>query len=114
MATVLTLTPEIIFKLSADPAIYKEAPFLAPMEKSALGVHAKLRGRCGGCNRKAVIQVAYNIANAFVRLIVDEQPKPGNKLPQLKAAINRVLNARIDEITAIYTDPKGQKKEIRF
>lgn len=113
--TVLDITPEVILKITAHPALYTEAPFLNPMRDSALGVHRKMAGRCAGCGRKAYLEAGKAMMRAFINLTLAESAKQPNGLPRMKEAMKKLLNSPFDEVRMAYTLPGSDKTaELRF
>lgn len=113
--TVLTIDVNVILKITAHSSLYAEAPFLAPMRDSALGVHKKMAGRCTGCHRKAFLEAGKAMLRAFTSLTVAEFAKSPNGLSRMKAAIGKLLNSHFDEIRLSYVPAGGnQTAELKF
>jgi hypothetical protein len=90
--TLLDLTPDLIFRITGDPAIYTQAPFLLPIQKPALSLNARFRGACTNCAKAAKHRAAIQLANAFSALVVAESDKTPNALPALRGAIHAILH----------------------
>jgi hypothetical protein len=89
--TILELNPDLVFRVTGDPAVYAQAPFLLPMQKPALNLAARFRGACTSCAKNAKRQAAMQMANAFSSLVLAESAKSPNALPELHKAVHAIL-----------------------
>jgi hypothetical protein len=89
--TILDLNPDLAFRVTGDPAVYVQAPFLLPMQKPALSLAAKFHKVCTKCAKAAKYKAAVQMANAFSALVLTESTKSPNALPALRAAIHAIL-----------------------
>ena len=110
---VLELTVSVITRISGDPALYQNAPFLSAMESAALNLHHKYRGICTNCMKAAKEKAFSAIANAMISLLVSEKAKPANGLQAFKAVVGRIMHMQLHEISARY-QLNGQTVELRF
>ena len=105
----INLDAEMIGRLTEDPALYVEVPFLLPMKTTALSVHKKLPRNCTSCQKVARRRALKSLANAFSRLTLDESKRSPNGLPRLRSyTLRRFALAPSTPITLQYTDVKGQ------
>ena len=113
--TVVILTPEIVFRLTPHALLYQEAPFLNPMQASALSVHKALsRKHCSSCAARSAQRMARQMGGAFTRLVLNEYNAGGAGLPKLKAVMEKLLNLKIAEVQLAYQDSNNQGATIRF
>ena len=110
---VLELTVPVITRISGDPALYQNAPFLSAMESATLNLHRKYRSVCTNCMKAAREKAFAAVANAMISLLVAEKAKPDNGLQGFKAAVGRIMRMPLHEISARY-QLNGQTVELRF
>lgn len=116
MSDIIHLTPKIVWRITADPAIYTQAPFLKPIKNAALALHTRLKSGagCSGCVQNAVDQVSVQLANAFSKLTVDESRKKPNALGSLKEVMGKILNLKLKEVRIQYKTTTGGDAELVF
>ena len=112
--TVIVLTHEIVFKITAHSRLFDAAPFLEPMRKASVSIHKKLPKKCTSCSKRAIRRASAQLAGAFTSLAVQESRLEPNRLPALKKVMNSILKLDIGEVELHYTDAKGQNAELRF
>ena len=110
----MTLSAELAFRLSRDPALYAAAPFLKPMETPTLELHTKLKAKCSSCNKRPILMAQQQIGHAMASLILDESKRPNNQLIAFKQAAAKLLNTTIDEMTVGIKAVTGESIDIRF
>lgn len=111
----LKLTNEVIQRVTAEPTLYEELPFLLPVKESAIRIALQLqRAGCTSCHKRAMRPVMAALAGAFTRLVVDEAKKPENKLPQLRERINKIIGGSHEAVVISYQDPDKREAELSF
>lgn len=85
----INLDPSMVSRLTEDPALYVEVPYLVPMKDTALMIHKKLPRGCSGCHKGARAKAWASLTNAFGRLTIDEAKKTPNGLHRLRNYIQR-------------------------
>ena len=108
------LTPELAKRLAIDPALYNQAPFLQPMQQSALRLAQRYSQGCSGCQKAARARAFTAITNAMVSLLLQEQSKASTGLASFKQAVGSILKRPVDAVLLRYADASGQRKELRF
>ena len=109
------LTDTVIQKVTAEPTLYDEFPFLAPIKDSALKIALQIqRAGCSGCAKRALRPVTIALAGAFTRLVVDEAQKPGNQLPSLRARINQIIGGSHEGLMISYQDKDQREAQLSF
>jgi hypothetical protein len=111
--TVLELDPALILRITGDPALYVQVPFLGPMQKPALSLAARFRNACTGCARAARGRAAVQLSGAFTSLVLAESAQTPNKIIELKATINKLLGTAHTDILIRYSK-NGKAAEFRF
>ena len=110
----MELTHDHIFRLTADPALYAEVPFLAPLKTPALQLHEQVKKYCRHCN-KAPLRMAKNyLAGELAKLLLAEAKKQPNQLPQFKKTVAAILRLEIGELLVMIRPPQGEHVDIRF
>jgi len=87
--TSVNLDANMVSRLTEDPALYVEVPFLTPMKGTALSIHRKLPRHCKACHKGARTRAMNALSNAFGRLVVDESKRDPNGLPKLRFYVTR-------------------------
>lgn len=113
MPTSLVLTGDHVMKITAEPDVYKQAPFLFPMRDSALKLHARFGKHCSACMRGSYIKASRALGAALGTLIMTEAAKQPNQLPAFRAAICSVLKEPCDQIVVVYV-VNGKKQQLAF
>lgn len=112
---MVKLTPEIVFKLTAQPKLYEGVAFLSPMKNSALAVHKRIpKRRCSKCLQRSIKNFSRQLSGAFTALIVKEHAKENNGLAALKKVMSEILNMPIDEVHVNYADKAGKDSLLIF
>jgi hypothetical protein len=105
----INLDAAMIGRLTEDPALYVEVPFLLPMKDSALSIHKKLPSNCSTCQKNARRRALKSLASAFQRLTLDGSKRSAADSLKLRSYIIRRFNLPSGTpITLQYTDERGQ------
>lgn len=107
----INLDADMIGRLTADPALYVEVPFLLLMKDAALSIHSKLPINCTSCQKSARKSALKSLSNAFSGLTLEESKRPAPGLSKLRTYIIRRFNLPAGTpITLQYTDAKGHNE----
>lgn len=111
----MNITGDDIWKVTAEPKLYERAPFLRPMQTSAMKVHVQFGGKakCPSCQRNAMARAINAVGSAFGRLIINESKKPDNKLADLHAVLEEILGKTLKEVVIAYK-LGDQAHEVKF
>lgn len=105
----INLDAEMIGRVTVDPALYVEAPFLLPIKDSALNIHKKLPSNCRTCQKAARRRALKSLAGAFQRLTLEASRQAPESLTQLRSYVLRRFDLPSGTpITLQYTDDQGQ------
>lgn len=105
----VNLDAAMIGRLTEDPALYVEVPFLLPMKDSALRIHKRLPSNCRNCQKAARRKALKSLADAFRRLTLDGSKQSTVNSLKLRSYILRRFNLDSGTpITLQYTDDRGQ------
>ena len=108
---ILNLTPDLVMRVTGDPALYTVVDFLEPMREEALKLTAKFVG-CPSCQRPAYLRAAALLGGALARLCLEA---PAEKLPLLRVRIVQIINVQdVDRVMLSYTRADGVKSELVF
>jgi hypothetical protein len=110
---VLDLKPLIALRIAGDPALYAEAPFLAPMQEAAMRVARKFGRGCADCQKPARDTAGRQVASAMAALIMAESNSSPNGLNAFKEVVRRILNTKFDQVLIRYLKD-GQQQVFQF
>jgi len=105
----INLDADMIGRLTEDPALYVEVPFLLPMKTTALNLHKRLPRGCTTCQKAARRRALKSLAGAFQRLTLEGSKRSTAESLKLRSYILRrfALDSGTP-ITLQYTDAQGQ------
>jgi hypothetical protein len=112
----LELNHEVALKLTADPSLYDNVPFLLPLKEPTLSVHEKIKKAkvaCTACARRKVMKVGMQIAQALASLIVAEATKPEN-LGLFKQEAKRIYGKDFINVRIQYKLADGGEGVLEF
>lgn len=111
--TILELTPELLFKIAGDPAIYSVSPFLEPMKIAALTKAARYKGGCKNCEKRALAQDMKLVGAALIRLLSTQHvADPESVIPFKKMALTILRNTAEQLMVKYRVD--GQERFLQF
>jgi hypothetical protein len=110
---VMDLKPLVALRIAGDPALYAEAPFLAPMKEAAMRVAKKFGVNCSQCQKIAQTRAGHQVASAMAALIMAEHGKGMSQLNSFKEVVRKILNTQFDRVLIRYAKD-GRKQVFEF
>lgn len=111
----LTLTKDQIIKITSEPSVFKEFPFLGPIKEPALKLALRLSSAgCTACTRRALEPTIVAMGGAFCRLVVDESKKTPNSIAAFRTKVLSILPIPDQPVRLSYKDEKGAEHNLVF